>query len=370
VELNAVVKADAYGHGMLPVGRVFEKAGADRLCVASFDEAVALRDAGIRIPILVLYPVPVEAAVAEAVQLGIELTLSDRTSEGALMDWFRRHPISGPDLVVHIEVDTGLTRDGFDPGYVASVVQTMTEAPRIGVAALWTHIATPEDEEFTRVQVQAFEGAVESVRAAGLLVPTRHIAASGGLVSGRVPGYEGVRIGLGLYGILPDDVPIAPQFRRGLQELRPALALRCRALRVQTFPAGTRVSYGGLWTAERDSVIATLPLGYGDGIPRNVPAGSVLFHGQRVPIIGAVAMDAVMVDITDVGGWYPDDEFVLLGRQGTDSIDAAELSRLRNTIPWEVVTSMSYRIPRVYHAGSVLMGMRTLDGEVRASEQA
>lgn len=371
VALNAVVKADAYGHGLVHVGRVFERAGADRLCVASFDEAVALRDGGVRIPILVLFPAPLFAVVTEAVERRIELTLSDRISEDALSDWFSvAQEDHGPDLVVHVEVETGLTRGGFSPDRaVAATVQAMAAAPRIKVGGLWTHMATPTDEAFTRGQVEAFDASVELIRSMGLHVPPRHIAATGALVSGHVPAYEGVRIGLGLYGVLPDDVPVAAQFGSLVEQLRPALALKCRALRVESFPTGTRVSYGGLWTAQRDSVIATLPVGYGDAIARNAPAGFALVHGKRVPIVGSVAMDAVMVDVTDVPFPGPEDEFVLLGRQGDESISVNELAHLRNTIAWEVLTSMSFRLPRVYHAASVLMGLRTLDGTVGVSEE-
>jgi alanine racemase len=145
------------------------------------------------------------------------------------------------------------------------------------------------------------------------------------------------------------------------------MQLKCHALRIETFPAGTSVGYGGAWTAQRESVIATLPVGYGDAIPRNVPWGEVLVKGRRVPMVGNVAMDAVMVDITEVPRVTPSDEFVVLGSQGNATISADALSRARNTIPWEVATNMSYRIPRVYHAGSVLMGVRTLNSETRVS---
>ena len=140
-------------------------------------------------------------------------------------------------------------------------------------------------------------------------------------------------------------------------------------MRVETFPAGTRVGYGGRWTAQRESRIATLPVGYGDGFARAYsPGAQALVRGSRVPVVGTVAMDALMVDVTDVPGVNLDDEFVLLGRQGAETIDANELAPLRNTIPWEVVTAMSTRLTRVYHAGSVLKSLRTLDGEVRAAQ--
>jgi alanine racemase len=142
-------------------------------------------------------------------------------------------------------------------------------------------------------------------------------------------------------------------------------------LRVETVAAGTRVGYGGTWIAPRESVIATLPVGYGDGWARAYsPGAQALVRGARVPLVGTVAMDAVMVDVTDIPGVGVNDEFVLIGRQGREFIGVAELARLRNTIPWEVVTSMSFRLPRVYHAASVLMGLRTLAGEMMARTEA
>jgi alanine racemase len=207
---------------------------------------------------------------------------------------------------------------------------------------------------------------------AGAVVGTRRsMGATGGVLSGRSPLYEDVRVGLGLYGLVPDDLPIPDQIQPFARRLRPAMALKCRALRVATFPKGTAVGYGGTWVAQRESVIATLPIGYGDGFVRAYsPGAEALVRGSRVPLAGTVAMDAVMVDVTDVDGVNLDDEFVLLGSQGAETITANDLARLRNTIPWEVVTSMSLRLPRVYHAGSVLMGIRTMAGHFTATGEA
>ena len=149
------------------------------------------------------------------------------------------------------------------------------------------------------------------------------------------------------------------------------MALKAMPLRVETFPAGTPVGYGGTWVAPRESVIATLPIGYGDGFARAYPPGAeALVRGRRVPLVGTVAMDAVMADVTDIERRRARRRVRFAGPQGAEMITANDLSRLRNTIPWEVVTSMSFRLPRVYHAGSVLMGLRTLAGEVRASGEA
>jgi alanine racemase len=321
VELMAVVKADAYGHGLVPTARAFVAAGADRLCVASVDERAALLAGGVQSDVLVLYRMPGE-------------------------------------VTAEVEVETGLTRGGFKPDELAA--HTPPEA-------LWSHLASPEDADATVRQVSEFERAVDAIGSRSGW-PRRHLAATGGVLSGRGPSYEGVRIGIGLYGLYPSNLPIPDNIRLFAERLRPAMALKCMPLRVATFPAGTAVGYGGTWVAQRESVVATLPVGYGDGFARAYqPGGQALVRGRRVPLVGTVAMDAVMADVTEIEGVTTDDEFVLLGDQGDESITANELARLRNTIPWEVVTGMSFRLPRVYHAASVLKGLRTLAGEVRAS---
>lgn len=371
VELNAVIKADAYGHGLVPVGRVFEQAGADRLCVAGIDEAAALRGAGIALPILILFPIPV-GEVARAARSRFEIVAADRTTILAtLAAWSETRGAGDPELLVHLEVETGLARGGFKPDDVAPIARRIAATPGVRLASLWSHLARSDDPPTTDAQVAGFERASDAVRAAGLPLPPRHLAATGGLFAGGVDHYEGVRVGLALYGLMPAGFPVADSARSAFARLRPAMAVKCQALRVETFAAGTPVSYGGLWTTQRPSHIATLPIGYGDGWVRAYsPLAGALVRGHKVPLVGSVAMDAVMADVTDVGDVGTDDEFVLIGTQGEAAVVTNELARARTTIPWEVVTSMAYRLPRVYHAGPVLKGLRTLAGEARVGSTA
>ena len=368
VEINAVVKADAYGHGLVPVARHFAASGVQRLCVASLDEALAVRGAGIETPILVMFSIPIDA-VAHAAQSRIEIVASDAGSIAATLERWRTCTTNADDvLAVHLEVETGLTRAGLNPDAVADVARQIADTPRTRLAGIWTHLATPEDAATSDAQEQAFGAGLDGLRAAGLPIPQRHLAATGGLLIAE-QSYEGIRPGLALYGIVPDSLVARGRQAQLAGRLRPVMALKCTPLRVETFPAGTRVGYGGRWTAQRESRIATLPVGYGDGFARAYsPGAQAIVRGSRVPVVGTVAMDALMVDVTDVPGVNLDDEFVLLGRQGAETIDANELARLRNTIPWEVVTAMSTRLTRVYHAGSVLKSLRTLHGEVRAAQ--
>jgi alanine racemase len=348
VEFMGVVKADAYGHGLVPVARVLERAGVTTLCVISIDEALALRNAGIGTEILLLYPIPA-ARLADAIENHIRISIADG------------EPLaSGAQAEAAIE--TGLSRVGLLPDELPGALNGTHPT------AIWSHLATPEDPAVTADQVSEFERAVDLTRDRGL---KRHIAATGGVLMGDAPLYEGVRIGIGMYGIVPPELHVPAHIKPFAERLRPVMSLKAKPIRVQAFPAGTKVGYGGTWVAARESVIATLPVGYGDGFARAYqPGGQVLVRGNRVPLVGTVAMDAIMVDVTPVDDVTLDDEFVLMGTQGGDFIDANELARLRNTNPWEVVTTMSFRVPRVYHAGSVLMGLRTLDGDVRSRAEA
>jgi alanine racemase len=364
VRVEPVVKADAYGHGAVPVAETLEAAGADGLSVATFDEAVELRSAGITAPILVLYPVPAQYAF-DAARLGIALTVGDEELLARLLEAVAaRDREAGPPLVIHLEIETGLGRGGIDPARVVSVVTRLRANTRIRLDGAWSHLAAPDDVARTRAQGERFERAIGALSEAGVAVPIRHLAASGGLLAA-VPPFEAVRPGLAIYGLVPDGVP---RGEGGLAAaLRPAMALRARPVRVASLPRGWGVSYGPSFETRRESRIATLPLGYGDGWSRSLSnRAEALVRGVRVPLVGTVAMDAVMADVTDVPAppVTVDDEFTLLGEQDGQRIEAAELAQSRTTISWEVVTAMSRRLPRVYHAAAGPLGIRTL-GEGR-----
>lgn len=361
--IHPVVKADAYGHGAIPVAQALEAAGADGFCVATFDEAVALRRAGIERPILVLYPIPPALAV-EAAEHGISVTAGDRELLDALLAALRAASPHRP-LDVQLEVETGLGRGGFDEATLLGAARDVAAAPDARLVSAWTHFQAPEDLPRTAAQLAVFERATAALAAAGLDVPRRHVAASGSLLLDDVVSLDGVRPGLTTYGLLPDELldPSTPTPVAGAADLRPVLSLRARPVRVADVRAGWGISYGPTFTTERPSRIATLPLGYGDGWPRSLSnRASALVRGQRVPLVGNVAMDAVMADVTDVAGDPVGvrDEFVLIGTQGEAAITAAEVAAARGTNSWEVVTNLSARLPRVYHAASVPQATRTL----------
>jgi alanine racemase len=358
------VKADAYGHGAIPVARALRAAGADGLCVATFDEAVQLRTAGIRGPLLVLYPIP-PALGPEAARRRIAVTAGDPVLLASLATTVTPAPggaTPGSRLAVHLEVETGLGRGGFRGAALVDAAQIVGRSPGLRLAGLWTHLQAAEDDALTRRQVERFDGAAAALRTAGVRLPRPHAAASGGLLLGSVAAYGAVRPGLSVYGLVPDELLGAP-LRPEAASLRPAMSLVARPVRVADLPEGWGISYGPTWSATRPSRIATLPLGYGDGWARALSnRAAALVRGVRAPIVGNVAMDAVMVDVTDVPGdpIEVEDEFVLIGEQGGARISAADVAAARGTNSWEVVTSMARRLPRVYHAAAGPEGIRTL----------
>jgi alanine racemase len=361
VPIRPVVKADAYGHGGVPVALALEAAGADGFCVAAIDEALELRGGGVRGPILVLYPIP-PASVREAARLGIAVTGGD----GPTLDRIVRAAAAidpARPLAIDLEVDTGLGRGGLAEADLAAAARLVAGSPGVVLSGVWTHFQAVEDAAITADQTARFEAAVAAIAAAGVELPPRHVAASAALMVDGIVAYDGARPGLAVYGLVPDELDPTAVSPRAEGRLRPVMALIARPVRVADLPAGHGVSYGPTFRTTRPSRIATLPLGYGDGWSRSLSnRASAIVRGRRVPLVGNVAMDAVMADVTDVPGPPVDtsDEFVLIGRSGDERIGVDELARLRTTNSWEVVTGMSRRLPRVYHAAAGPVGLRTL----------
>jgi alanine racemase len=372
--VHPVVKADAYGHGGVPVARALAASGADGFCVATLDEAIALRDAGISQPIVVLYPIPPNLAPV-ARRRAIAVTAGDTALLEALLFALAPsadvRPENGLPLSLELEVETGLGRGGLSGTGLLEAARAIEAVPGARLAGLWTHLQAPEDAQRTAAQLERFERAGAELRSAGVDLPPRHVAATGGLLLDGVAALDGVRPGLAIYGLVPDELLPGsgaadrgmPATRPGTAGLRPILSLLARPVRVADLPVGTGISYGPTFVTSRPSRIATLPLGYGDGWPRSLSnRAGALVRGTPVPLVGNVAMDAVMADVTDVPGEpvTVHDEFVLIGSQGPPRITAAEVAAARGTNSWEVVTSLAARLPRVYHAASVPREIRTL----------
>ncbi len=378
VSLDVVVKADGYGHGAIPVAVTVLGAGARGLCVATLDEALELRAAGIAGPVLVLFAIPPDAAGAAA-RAGIEIVSGDAGLLAATLAAYararRRARREMPPLGVELALETGLGRDGLTATEAVAAARAVAATEGAVIRGTFSHLQAPADRARTEGQVARFETALRALRGAGIEVPHRHLLASGGLLAAeslaaRSPQLlDGLRVGLAVYGLVPDGLAVGHAAAPIAAGLRPVLSLHARPIRVTNLPAGEGISYGPTFITRRPSRIATLPLGYADGWPRIVSnRATALVRGRRVPLVGNVAMDAVMADVTDVPGGpvTTADEFVLLGAQGDDEISAAALAQERTTISWEVVAAMSRRMTRVYTARAVAVGVRTLT-EVRGS---
>jgi alanine racemase len=332
-ELMAVVKADGYGHGDVPVARAALEAGATWLGVALVEEGLRLREAGIGAPILVLSEFP---SGAERDATTAELTPTCFTEDG-----LRRLAETGWSGGVHVKVDTGMHRVGLLPERAPAFCSAVRDAG-LGLEGVWTHFARSEelDAPTTAEQLKRFEETLDALNAAGHRPRYRHAANSGATIAHPDSHLDLVRVGIAMYGILP-----GPQLR-GLVDLRPAMTLRSRVSAVKRVPAGEGISYGHRYRLERESTIATVPIGYADGYMRSLSnVGQVLIDGRRRPVAGNVTMDQLMVDCGD-DPVHPGDEVVLFGAQGDERILADEVAGWAGTIGYEVVTSVSARVPR------------------------
>ncbi len=338
----AVVKADAYGHGLHHVAARLMHAGADLFAVATLTEARAVRELGSGWPILLLSPLLPEEDAA-AVELGVAVTISsleevDRFAGAATA--------SECDLEVHLKIDTGMGRLGVWHEAAGAVYDAIRAAPRLRLAGIYTHFASPDtDAEFTTRQRQRFLAALANCQGWAEGNPLIHADNSAGLETIDSGGpFNAVRVGLLQFGVLPH-----PSSLLAAVKAEPVFSFRTRVGLVKRLPAGTGVSYGQSHRLARDSTVAILTAGYGDGITRTLSnRGAILLGGRRCPILGRVTMDQTIVDVTEGPPVAIGDEAVLVGRQGNEEIDVTTFSRWADTIPWETLCSVTKRVPRVY----------------------
>ncbi len=338
-EVCAVVKADGYGHGDVPVAEAALAGGATRLAVALVEEGVRLRDAAIAGPILVLSQPPNEDAETIVAR---RLTPTVYTAEFAAAI----SAIASDPVPVHIKVDTGMHRVGALPDEVPDLVGVVLADPNLELGGLWTHFAVAEDDaEYTKRQLDVFDDVVERLRAKGIVLPMLHTANTAGALLYPEARHDMVRVGLGIYGLRP-----APDVA-GHLDLRPAMRVVSQVSMTQRLPAGERPSYGRRRPLPAESFVATVPVGYADGISRRLSErGRVLIGDKPRELAGTVTMDQIVVDMGDdaveVG-----DEVVVLGAQGGSAITAEDWADLLGTINYEVVCRLGPRLPRRYLRG-------------------
>ena len=352
VEVIAVVKADGYGHGAEAVAEAAIDAGAAALAVATVEEAIVLRSARPRDPLLVLLGASERAERDAAVALGLSVTVWDTESARAMAEAARA---AGTTAALHFKVDTGLTRLGAPLAEAADRYRTIAALPGARLDGVFTHLARSDESDLatTEEQLDRFDSFLDAIE------PPRwvHASATGGIASlGPRPRVTAVRPGLALYGL-----NAAPHLADRLA-LRPALAWRSKVHRVAEVSKGAGVSYGHEYRLPRDGRIATVPVGYGDGLSRLARAARLLVHGTPLPIAGRVAMDHVMLDVTDVAGVRAGDEVVVIGTQAGVTLSADDLARAWGTINYEVVTAIAPRVPRRYLRGGRLVATKTLAG--------
>jgi alanine racemase len=339
-QVIAVVKANAYGHGAVPVARTLLAAGAERLAVATLPEGLALREAGIEAPIMLLWGIGSPEA-DPVVAAGLEPTVYDAAAIELVE---RAAAAAGRVASVHLKIDSGLGRQGADPEEAVELGFLVARSRQLVLAGTFSHLAIPgEDDAYTDVQLLRLARALDAMRSAGVDPGLVHVAATGGILAGAGAFADAVRPGLGLYGLLPGW---ASAREHGL---RPALSLKALPLRIFDLPAGSPIGYGLRFRAERATRIATLGIGYGDGWPRlHTNNGRVLVHGREAPIVGAISMDGLTVDLGQNDDVTYDDEFVLIGEQMGAHISAEEVAAERRTINYEVTTALRERLPRLH----------------------
>ncbi|MBI5479926.1 MAG: alanine racemase [Deltaproteobacteria bacterium] len=349
VALCPVVKANAYGHGLTEVARLVEP-HVGFLAVQSLEEAVALRRAGARKPILILGYVP-RAALHTAARAGFHLSVSNRESLLGLARAGRR---LGSRVPVHLELETGTHRLGVVPEDLPAFAAALHEArDALTLAGVSTHFANIEDttnHTFARSQLRAYRAGLERLATMGLRPRLRHTACSAAAILFDETHFDLVRVGISLYGHWPSrETLVSSRTRRVTHlRLRPVLTWKTRVAQLQDVPAGATVGYGCSHRTTRRSRLAVLPSGYWDGYDRGLSnIGRVLVRGQEAPVRGRVCMNMTMVDVTDVPGVALEDEVVLLGAQGPAQVSAEDLATLLGTIPYEVLTRINPTLPRV-----------------------
>lgn len=337
----AVVKADAYGHGMIPVAKAALEAGASWLGIATVDEAVTLRETGFRAPILILgpsFPEDAETLVSHDISVAVGSLEAARALGRAALKLKKK-------ALIHIKVDTGMGRFGFWWKDLVPLLWDIKKIRGIHLQGCFTHFAVSDipDFKYTKWQNANFQKFLAAAQNAKINFDLIHAANSGAILQHPDTWYDLVRAGVMLYGMLPDTetMPTVP--------IKPVMTLGTRLVEVRTHPKGRFLSYGCTFQTRRKSRIGILPIGYGDGLSRKLSGrGKVIIRGCGAPIVGRVCMDQVLVDVTDIPGASVGDDVLLWGQKGTDVLKVEEVASWMESITYEVTCALGRRIPRVY----------------------
>jgi alanine racemase len=344
VPVMGIIKANAYGHGLVQVALHLQSQGVEQLGVAFVEEGIALRKAGITAPILVLGGI-FGPQVAQFITHDLEITVSSldklRQVEAAAQALGRK-------AVIHLKIDTGMERIGVHSYSAKPFIEAGLASQWCVLKGIYSHLACADDpaSPMTLLQLERFLEACAHIERVGAPMPIRHLANSGGILHFPGTHLDMVRPGILLYGVLPDPASQAAV------EVRPALSLVSQVVYFKVVKTGNPVSYGATWAPTQDTRVVTVPIGYGDGYPRALSSrGEVLIRGHRYPVVGRICMDQFMVDIGHDSAWN-EDEVVLIGQQGDAAITAEAVAQGAGTIPYEILTGLNERIPREYRGGS------------------
>lgn len=347
MKLLACVKANAYGHGAVHIAKEMERLGADYLSVAFLDEALELRHAGVKMPILVLgYTPPEGIKTAWEHDITLNVFSTDVLHEIAACD-SRQFPHK---LKIHIKIDSGMGRLGLLPEEATAFTQTALSIPQLEVEGLFTHFATAdeEDKDYTMEQYGRFQEVVHALEKCGISIPIIHTGNSAIAIDLPKLSCHMVRVGIAMYGLYPSDEVMKQKVK-----LTPILSLKTGVTRVRKLPAGSSVSYGARYVTEQDEYIATLPIGYADGYSRMLGGkAKALVRGRLVPVVGTICMDQCMISLQDLAEEAKEikvgEEVVLIGQQSGGEITADELASALGTIHYELICMLAHRVPKVY----------------------
>ncbi|MEW6615051.1 MAG: alanine racemase [Thermodesulfobacteriota bacterium] len=354
-KMLAVVKADGYGHGATFISKELQMLGVDLLGVAICEEGISLRKAGIKKPIVILNGV-FKGQVKETVKYNLTPVIFDSNTAQRLSDEGKR---VNKRVKVHVKIDTGMGRVGILPKDITPFFTKLKDMPNLEVEGVLSHLSTadgdsPEDRDFISLQLQRFEECIREIDMLGFYPPLRHIANSAASVDLPPSFCNVLRPGLMLYGAHPSS-----RFAEKIQ-LKPVMSLKTEIMQIKNIPPGYSISYKRTFVTQRDSVIATLPVGYADGYSRLLSnRGTALIGGEKALVVGTVCMDITMVDVTNIQNVNVGDEAVLMGRQGNHEISADEIAEKMGTISYEVFCGVSKRVPRIYIKGRKIIGKKT-----------
>ena len=341
--LMAVVKADAYGHGAIAVAQTVLQSGASLLGVATVPEGIELREAGIKAPILILGATYTPEQIKAIARWQLQPTLCNFKQALVFSETLEAISLCEP-VPVHLKLDTGMSRLGPPWQQADQFVQLVQRLPKLQIASIYSHLATAEsiDQTVMRQQQTRFESAIASIKSTGLPLPHLHLANSAATLTDPALHHNMVRVGLAIYGLYP-----APHLQSKIN-LKPVLQVKARVAQVKTIPPGTGVSYGHQFISDRELWIAVVGIGYADGVPRNLSNKmTVLIRGKRVPQIGAITMDQLMLDVSNIPNLQPGEVVTLLGQEENEKISADDWATQLNTISWEILCGFKHRLPRV-----------------------